>query len=967
MTSALDSVRQRVSAYFENDASAVLDHGAEADAVAVLDATVQAVFAEGAPTMERHLDVLYVLGWLFWSRFTMAHSWENRNGLLATALFAPVCDAQPTAVPGPVLDIVGPPTPSGEPRIDHWNNQVGRLVTQTEPDDRAALLTGVVVLQAGLAMAPGTEDRALCVRNLCHLLSSLYKARVDAWALSEAVRLARQAIAETPSGTPEHGGALRMLSDMLRLSYSATGDGDVLAEAIDHARAAVPELPEGSPERIDTTHNLGLLLMLRYSASRDTNSWRDGVRVLRDLLAELPPNHPVRARTAHNLVRALTERPAGSADEDADEVLDLCRSVADETEPGDPLRPLVLANLSNLLTDRARATGSVADRDEAVSTARQAVAEGGRRVPGTALRSLSQALSLQYDRSADRAALDESLAALERAADATVDQLERAGLRFDLAALHNNRYVDTRDPADARVAVAAFRVAAESPGASVYQRIGATSNAAKLLAELGEWDEATDLIALAVDLLPALVGRHLSAEDREGGLGEFRFLPVLGGSYAIAAGRPEQALELMEWSRNLLFSEDTAIKDGLDELARRAPDLAAALRRLTTELATTTDAEHRHRVDRERTAVVERIRAVEGFDDFLRPQRIAGLLDACRAGPVVIPFLGRDRADALIVTAEGVRHVALPDLSIDGFRGPGREFLLGMDVIVDPHSTPEDRARGESSVVRGLGWLWDSVTGPVLRALGIDNPVDPLPRIWWCPANFLSYYPLHAAGHPSGPNALDLVVSSYTPTVRTLGRARPWQPRRASKPLVVALPRTPGLPDLPAVEQELAHVVAAFPDCRVLRGPAATRDRITAALPDHDIAHFACHGAHDSRRHYESHLMVHDGPLPASSIIGAEQADLAFLSACGTARHRLDLPDESLSMATSFQLAGFNHVVASLWPIADQTTMRVVADFYATLSQGDDPAHALHTAVRTVRTRYPDQPSLWAPYTHRGT
>jgi CHAT domain-containing protein len=186
---------------------------------------------------------------------------------------------------------------------------------------------------------------------------------------------------------------------------------------------------------------------------------------------------------------------------------------------------------------------------------------------------------------------------------------------------------------------------------------------------------------------------------------------------------------------------------------------------------------------------------------------------------------------------------------------------------------------------------------------------------------------------------------------------------------VVALPRTPGLPDLPAAELESEFVAARLPGCRVLRGPDATRESVMNALHDADIVHFACHTAHDPDR-YEGRLLLHDGALTFSDIgrVRADRGGLAFLSACATARPRIDLPDESLSIASGFQLAGFSHTVASLWPIADRTALEVVTDFYTELltDTGAGAVHALHLAVDRVRERNQEHPSLWAPYIHIG-
>jgi hypothetical protein len=76
-----------------------------------------------------------------------------------------------------------------------------------------------------------------------------------------------------------------------------------------------------------------------------------------------------------------------------------------------------------------------------------------------------------------------------------------------------------------------------------------------------------------------------------------------------------------------------------------------------------------------------------------------------------------------------------------------------------------------------LAWIWDTITGPILDHLGHTHPVEEgrrWPRIWWSPTGPLTVLPLHAAGHhvDDGRAVLDRVVSSYTPTVRMLTRAR---------------------------------------------------------------------------------------------------------------------------------------------------------------------------------------------------
>jgi len=97
---------------------------------------------------------------------------------------------------------------------------------------------------------------------------------------------------------------------------------------------------------------------------------------------------------------------------------------------------------------------------------------------------------------------------------------------------------------------------------------------------------------------------------------------------------------------------------------------------------------------------------------------------------------------------------------------------------------------------------------------------------------------------------------------------------------------------------------------------------------------------------------------------------LAFLSACTTARTGLALPDEPIHLAAACQLAGYRHVIASLWPIGDADTATLTTDFYTILLSAQNPptspAVALHHATCRLRAHHRNQPSHWAPYTHTG-
>jgi hypothetical protein len=265
--------------------------------------------------------------------------------------------------------------------------------------------------------------------------------------------------------------------------------------------------------------------------------------------------------------------------------------------------------------------------------------------------------------------------------------------------------------------------------------------------------------------------------------------------------------------------------------------------------------------------------------------------------------------------------------------------------------------------------------------------------------------PLHAAGYHTDPpgarrTIIDRAVSSYTPTIRALGHARQRYramaggdtPVADALALIVAMRTTPGLGEhglLRHVSAEAAAVTSHLPRHLVLAEPhrpgpdtadpaaVPTKSNVLFHLPACTIAHFACHGRTDPADPSQNQLLLHDhatDPFTVASLAPTHVANarLVFLSACHTAFTGARLLDESIHLASAFQLAGFPHVIGTLWEVDDEAAVDIAAAFYGSLCA--DPhaidisyaAHALHNAVRSLRDRFPITPSLWAPYLHSG-
>lgn len=391
---------------------------------------------------------------------------------------------------------------------------------------------------------------------------------------------------------------------------------------------------------------------------------------------------------------------------------------------------------------------------------------------------------------------------------------------------------------------------------------------------------------------------------------------------------------------------------------------------------------------REWDELVEQVRGIEGFGDFLRPPRLETLLPAADGGPVVIINVSRWRCDALVVTKAGVGVVELPELRYEdvvaqvatylaAVGGRQVETLRGAYVRDADATVPADSV--EDALDECLRWMWRSFAADVLQHLGFTGPpAGDWPRIWWCPTGPLALLPIHAAGDHSttGEAVLDRVISSYTPTLRALVEARTGagEPYPGSqRMLFVGMPHTPDQPDLPNVRSEERFITELFRGrCTPLVGEQATRETVMSELRGHGWVHFACHGEQNLADPSLGGLFVQDGVLTVTDLSSQQyRGEFAYLSGCKTAVGGVHLPDEAITLAAALHYTGYRHVIATLWSIWDREAAQVAEEVYRDVApdgvlQAGRTAEALHHAVRRLRAKHLHRPSVWTPFAHTG-
>jgi tetratricopeptide (TPR) repeat protein len=849
----------------------------------------------------------------------------------------------------------------------------------------------------------------------------------------EAVETGRQAVEAAPVGHRDHALCLNNLGNALSLRFDRTGAPEDLDEAVRMCRAAAQATPEGNPGRILRLNSLANALMWRFEWMGALADVDEAVAVCRQAVQATPADHSVLADRLTNLGALLLSRfERTGAMADVDEAVALCRRGLRIT-PAESIsdRAARLSTLGTALMTRFGRTGAVVDADEAVAVCRPAVRARPGDHPGRAraLLQLGRVLVMRAEHSCAAAGvreaaaplrdLDEAAAALHEAAHSPIAQ---ASVRIQSA---RAGYALLWWGGQVRAMMLVFSAVGVSPSPTgLYD---GRRRAAELLHRAGRL-----LPEVAPRRLPRPDQQRVLGEYAE--LAADAAAVALRDTSIPATGRAELALRLLEAGRTVLLGQALQVCGDTSELQRWHPGLAARFVRLrglldhTPAPSSDTDADlatdTRQRLARDFDEVLGRIRAQPGFETFALPPAMGQLLEQAAEGSVVMFNVSHYGSDALLLTVSGVKVLPMPGLPRETVIDRVAAFRQAL-AEAGHGATAADRRAAQQRLSAVLKWLWDNATGPVLHALGYGRPMPagrPGPRVWWVPGGLLGQLPIHAAGHHTGPprktgavrTVMDRVVSSYTPTVAALRHAR----RRATgtdggavRPaLVVAMPTTPGVPGrLHYVPAEAGMLTTRLPGAITLTepepgtastsviasastvnpDPAAvtaggddvelpTRDRVLRLLRECSIAHFACHGVSDTVDPSRSRLLLHDhatAPFTVAALAPLDlgHARLAYLSACETATTGDQLIDEAIHLTSAFQLAGYPHVIGTLWTVDDETATQIADSFYAALTDSgraapdtDRAAHALHAATGAVRDTFRATPSLWAAHLHAG-
>jgi hypothetical protein len=879
-----------------------------------------------------------------------------------------------------VADMAVNATPQGHPNramyLNNLGNSLGTRFERTGSMDDLHRAVDVSKMAVN-ATAQDHPNRAMYLNNLGNWLGTRFRRTGLMDDLHRAVDVADMAVNATAQDHPNRAMYLNSLGNRLSTRFERTGSMDDLHRAVDVSNIAVNATAQDYPNRAMYLNNLGNRLGTRFKRTGLMDDLHRAVNVADMAVNATAEDYPDRAMYLNSLGNWLGTRfeRTGSMD-DLHRAVDVADMAVNATAQDHPNRAGYLNNLGNRLGRRFGRTGSMDDLHRAVDVADMAVNATAQDHPDRAmyLNNLGNRLGTRFERTGSMDDLHRAVDVADIAVNATAqDHPNRAGWLKNLGNRLSTRFERTGSMDDLNRALSHYKAGWSCHSSPPSIRIRSARRAADILASQRNWEESSEILQGAVQLLPLVSPRLLNNNDKQHILGEFAGLASMAAAISLMAGKDEHcALELLELGRCVIAGLLLEMRTDISLLKEQHPGLAAEFESLRDQLDSTPSkaaplgdgapswelqVNRRFEADQKFSEVITKIREQSGFQNFLLPPTSYELMAAADQGTIITINVSSYRCDAFLIERKRITVLPLPDLKAEELKEKAQQLSAGS--------------------TRTLEWLWNVAAGPILDALGHQCPPSHLspPRVWWIPTGTLSHFPIHAAGyHTKGSTktVLDRVMSSYGSSIKALVYGRRHSVRRATESasehaLLVAMQETPCLQRgsaLPFATREVEMLADLCPslELKAVR-PLQRREEVLAHLRACKIFHFAGHGRSDPLDPSRSCLLLEDwkeSPLTVGDLrdykIQESSPFLGYLSACSTSANKVGrLVDEGIHLASAFQLAGFRHVIGTLWEVSDSYCVDVARVVYETIRDEGmtDKAvcRGLHLAIKALRDR----------------
>ncbi|KAG1768496.1 CHAT domain-containing protein [Suillus occidentalis] len=813
----------------------------------------------------------------------------------------------------------------------------------------------------------GHKGRLHALSNLASAVMTRYELQASMADLEISMGYFHKALEICPRNHSDRPTLLNNFANTLRKRFQHT--------AIENHYEALCGLPPFHPHHSHTLCSLGNALQSRFEFQGDRYDLIAAALRLR------APSHPERADVLNNLANVVCKLFKERGDpHDLDSCIEYY-SEALQCSPERYRRPLLFHNLASSLVTRFQHYNDAKDLDRALELGASALElrESGNEYRLSSHVVLANAKGLKYALGGDPAMLQAAFQHLDDARGmCTPGHPSLLDVWEAYTRIHLHAYSKAPQSTDhMEEAFRYFRMASTHISGGSLPKFSAALRWIKE-AEAHKHSSALDAHHIALSMFDRHITTKPSVESRHRIVREHAAsLAVDAASCALRRGLVTLAVEMLEHGRGLLWTYLARFRTPLDDLqsaGERGCQLASEFLRLSSLLedascsaVTEEGLQHYRCLLREWDSVVDQIRLVDGFGDFLLAPSFPKLREAAKNGPVIITSASRYSCDAVIIHHEqDPIHLPLTDIKLSDILRLSSQFR---DFATNPSARGARRST-EGRLTELLRQIWDAVVLPVVNILESSFHLPKGSRIWWCPTGRFNSIPLHAAapfrkGEKGLPNHY---ISSYTPTLSALLRCQ--KPRHVlndkTPPRVLTIGQsTPAgsFAKLGTVEEELDSLQRilepAIPMTRMI-GESATRSESLRAIHSSPWVHLACHGKQDVTRPLKSCFAMSDGPLTLLDIMRAPSdsvqiSEFAFLSACHTAAGDRTAPDEVVHLAAAMQFAGFRGVVGTMWAVDDAVVVNMVSAFYEALLEvspdglnSEHAALALNTAAKKV-------------------
>ncbi|BBD61596.1 TPR repeat-containing protein [Nostoc sp. HK-01] len=172
--------------------------------------------------------------------------------------------------------------------------------------------------------------------------------------------------------------------------------------------------------------------------------------------------------------------------------------------------------------------------------------------------------------------------------------------------------------------------------------------------------------------------------------------------------------------------------------------------------------------------------------------------------------------------------------------------------------------------------------------------------------------------------------------------------------------------NLPGAETEVTEIKKLLPGSEVYPGNKATLANFKNQVFRFNFVHLATHGCFQNAdcttiNLKNNSLLFADAQfnIADAAFLGLKGTQLLTLSACQTAKKIDDKGVGIAGVAYIFERAGAKAVMASLWAVEDDSTQKLMIDFYTNLQQGKTKGEALQQAKLKQIERHP---FYWSPF-----